>query len=188
MSYYMVDQLVPDVTLYMHEVDPELAGGCAIDNTDAFTWKIQKVSEVLAGKKVVIFGLPGAFTPTCTNNQLPGYDARFNDFKALGVDEIYCTSVNDAFVMDKWGVELGVQNVKMLPDGNGEFADSIGMLVKKANLGFGYRSWRYAMLVDNLKIVGVWSEPGQMYNCPTDPYGVSAPDNVYNEVKEILGE
>lgn len=103
-------------------------------------------------KKVVVFSLPGAFTPTCSSNHLPRYEELYDEFKALGVDEIVCVSVNDAFVMFKWGREIGAKNVFLLPDGNGEFTRKMGMLVDKSNLGFGLRSWRYSMFVNDCKI------------------------------------
>ena len=178
---------LPDTTFYMHEMEEGFEGGCAIDGSAGFKWVIKRAQDLFADKKVVIFGLPGAFTPTCTNSQLPGYDAMAEDFKALGVDEIWCTSVNDAFVMDKWKVELGVQNVKMLPDGNGTFAEAMGMLVDKSNLGFGKRSWRYAALIDNLEVKEMWVEDAWSSDlAATDPYGVSSPENVYTQVKARL--
>lgn len=173
--------LLPDVVFHMRERDETIGG----DNP--FKWVRKTTGELFSGKKVVIFGLPGAFTPTCSNSQLPGYEEMFDDFEALGIDEVWCTSVNDAFVMYQWGLAQGVKNVRLLPDGNGDFADSLGMLVDKSNLGFGKRSWRYAMYVDNLNIVDMWSEESHMDNCPTDPYGESAPHNVYQKLKNLIG-
>lgn len=177
----MYTTMVPDITFVMHEMEEGYEGGCAIDGSAAFKWVRKTASELFGGKKVIVFGLPGAFTPTCTNSQLPGFDSMFDQFKDKGIDEIWCTSVNDPFVMDKWKVESGIKNVKMLPDGNGDWAKALGMLVDKSNLGFGQRSWRYAMVIDDLKIVenNVFVEdnfPGDLY--PTDPYGVSSPENV----------
>lgn len=185
MMIFPEDKL-PDTTHYMHEMDDDLAGGCAIDGTSGFTWKTVKTTDLFANKKVVIFGLPGAFTPTCTNSQLPGFDVLYEEFKALGVDEIWCTSVNDAFVMDKWKVELDVHNVKMLPDGNGDFARAAGMLVNKENLGFGERSWRYALYADNMVVKEIFEEPGYMSLSPDDPYGVSSPENVLQHLKNMV--
>ena len=99
-------------------------------------------NELFKGKTVVVFGLPGAFTPTCSSTHLPGYESSYSEFKDLGIDEIYCLSVNDAFTMFQWGRHLGAENVKLLPDGSGDFTRLMGMLVKKDNLGFGNRSWR----------------------------------------------
>lgn len=173
--------LLPDTTFYTHQRTTE-EEGCSIDGSAPFEWKIVTTKDLFSGKKVIIFGLPGAFTPTCSNNQLPGYERMFEQFKEKGVDEIWCTSVNDAFVMDAWARDQGLSNVKMLPDGNGDFAKAIGMLVKKNNLGFGERSWRYAMLVDDLDVVQMWAEEGGMHNCPADPYQKSAPEFVLSQI------
>lgn len=161
-----MDNYLSDVTFYMRERDESIA-----DNP--FKWVYKTTKDLFAGKKVVVFGLPGAFTPTCSTQQLPLYEQMYQEFMDAGVDEIWCTSVNDAFVMYQWAKHQGVQNVKMLPDGNGNFADSLGMLVDKQNLGFGKRSWRYSMLVNDMKIVRLFEEPGFMGNCPIDPYECS---------------
>jgi peroxiredoxin len=173
--------LLPDTTFYT-QVKTQEEEGCAIDGSASFEWKIVTTKDLFAGKRVIIFGLPGAFTPTCSNNQLPGYEKMFDLFREKGIDEIWCTSVNDAFVMEAWARDQGLVNVKMLPDGNGDFAKAIGMLVKKNNLGFGERSWRYAMLVDDLDVVNMWAEEGGMHNCPADPYQKSAPEAVLAEL------
>jgi peroxiredoxin len=111
-------------------------------------WISLKTDEIFSDKTVVIFALPGAFTPTCSSTHLPGYVALSSELKAAGVDEIYCLSVNDSFVMNAWAKEQRVDNeVSMLPDGNGTFSEGMGMLVDKSDLGFGPRSWRYSMLV-----------------------------------------
>jgi peroxiredoxin len=163
---------IPDVVVHMRERDESLGG----DNP--FKWVRKMTSELFAGKKVVIFGLPGAFTPTCTNEQLPNFERLYDEFVAEGIDEVWCTSVNDAFVMNCWAKQLGIEKVKMLPDGSGQFADGLGYLVDKSNLGFGKRSWRYAVVVDNLSIVRWFDEEGLTDNCPDDPYEVSNPENV----------
>jgi peroxiredoxin len=105
--------------------------------------------QQFAGKRVIVFGLPGAFTPTCSTQQLPGFDENFEKFQEKGIDEIYCVSVNDTFVMNSWFESLGIKNVYPLPDGNGEFTHLIGAECSKSNLGFGYRSWRYAAVVND---------------------------------------
>lgn len=138
----------------------------------------KSTSDLFSGKRVVVFSLPGAFTPTCSTYQLPGYDEKYGEFKELGIDEIYCVSVNDGFVMNAWGKELGIENVKLIPDGNGEFTHAMGMSVAKTNLGFGFRSWRYAMVVKDGEIEMLFEEPGKIGNCPIDPYEVSDPDTV----------
>ena len=127
---------------------------------------------------MVIFALPGAFTPTCSSFQLPGFETQFSQFQEKGIDEIYCLSVNDSFVMNAWFEGQGVENVRPLPDGNGEFTQLIGASVKKANLGFGIRSWRYAMVVNDGVIERMFAEAGYGDNIDTDPYEVSSPENV----------
>ena len=134
--------------------------------------------EQFAGKRVVVFALPGAFTPTCSSFQLPGFETQFSQFQEKGIDEIYCLSVNDSFVMNAWFEGQGVENVRPLPDGNGEFTQLIGASVKKANLGFGIRSWRYAMVVNDGVIERMFAEAGYGDNIDTDPYEVSSPENV----------
>lgn len=175
----MFREVLPDTMFYMRERDPLL-----YKDPNPFKWVYKTTKDLFAGKKVIIFGLPGAFTPTCSNSQLPGFEELAEDFYAEGIDEIWCTSVNDAFVMYQWGLAQGVKNVRLLPDGNGDFANSLGMLVDKSNLGFGKRSWRYAMYVDNLEIKSFMAEDGCMENCPDDPYGNSAPENVLKVIRE----
>jgi len=182
------NEWLPEVTFEMREKveGSEGTGGCVVEGANPYKWAPKKTSELFAGKRVLIFGLPGAFTPTCSNSQLPGYEALYDEFTALGVDEIWCTSVNDAFVMFKWAEDIGAKRVRMLPDGNGDFAKALGHLVDKQNLGFGKRSWRYAMYVDNMKIKNEWAEDGFMNLCPADPYEKSAPEYVIGELKKYL--
>jgi len=143
------------------------------DDSGEFNWKSVSTSDIFDGKKIVFFSLPGAFTPTCSSTHLPGYEAMFDEFKSHGVDEVYCISVNDAFVMNAWSKDQGVQNVKMLPDGSGELTRKLGMLVKKDDLGFGMRSWRYSAFVDNGIIKKAFVEAGFSDDCPSDPFEVS---------------
>ncbi len=150
----------------------------SVDGPNPFRWEDKTTEDLFGGKKVVVFSLPGAFTPTCSSNHLPRYDELYDEFKALGVDEIICVSVNDAFVMFKWGKELGNQNIFLLPDGNGEFTRKMGMLVDKSNLGFGMRSWRYSMLVNDGNIEKAFVEPDFGDLCPTDPFEVSDADTM----------
>jgi peroxiredoxin len=158
---------VPNV-VFKTRVRDESVGG-----ENPFRWQDVSSDEIFKGKKVVLFGLPGAFTPTCSSTHLPGYEAHYDDFKNLGVDEVYCLSVNDAFVMYQWAKNLNVAKVKMLPDGNADFTRGLGMLVKKENLGFGDRSWRYSMLIEDGIIKKVFIEPGFADNHPEDPFEVS---------------
>ncbi|WP_164658797.1 peroxiredoxin [Tropicibacter sp. Alg240-R139] len=163
---------LPDVTFHTRVRD-EAVGG---DNP--FRWEDKTTADYFAGKRVVLFSLPGAFTPTCSTYQLPGFENGHGDFTAQGIDEIYCMSVNDSFVMNKWAEGQNLKNVKVIPDGSGEFTRKMGMLVDKDNLGFGMRSWRYAAIVTNGVVEAWFEEPGLMDNCPEDPYGVSSPETV----------
>ncbi|MBO9449494.1 peroxiredoxin [Tropicibacter sp. R16_0] len=163
---------LPDVTFHTRVRD-EAVGG-----ENPFRWEDKTTADYFAGKRVVLFSLPGAFTPTCSTYQLPGFENGHADFAAQGIDEIYCMSVNDSFVMNKWAEGQGLKNVKVIPDGSGEFTRKMGMLVDKDNLGFGMRSWRYAAIVDNGVVEAWFEEPGLMDNCPEDPYGVSSPETV----------
>ena len=145
-------------------------------------------SELFNGKRVVIFSLPGAFTPTCSAYQLPGFEEKYDDFLGLGIDDIYCISVNDGFVMNAWAKDQDIEKVTLIPDGNAYFTRSMGMLVNKSNLGFGDRSWRYAAVVDNGIIEKLFVEAGQRDNADTDPYEVSTPENVFEYVKTTVRE
>jgi len=145
-------------------------------------------AELFDGKRVVIFSLPGAFTPTCSAYQLPGFEEKYEEFIALGIDAIYCISVNDGFVMNAWAQDQNIEKVKLIPDGNAYFTRSMGYLVNKSNLGFGDRSWRYAAVVDNGVIEKIFVEDGLRDNADTDPYEVSTPENVLEYVKASVRE
>ncbi len=138
-----------------------------------YEWQDVTSSDLFDGKKIVIFSLPGAFTPTCSSTHLPGYETNFDEFKALGVDDIYCISVNDSYVMNAWAKDQDVKNVKVVPDGNGELTRKMGMLVSKSIEGFGMRSWRYSALVDDGVVKKAFVEPNFSDDCPTDPFEVS---------------
>jgi len=145
-------------------------------------------SELFDGKRVVIFSLPGAFTPTCSAYQLPGFEEKFEEFQALGIDAIYCISVNDGFVMNAWAQDQNIKNVKLIPDGNAYFTRSMGQLVAKANLGFGHRSWRYAAVVNNGIIEKLFEEEGKQDNAASDPYEATTPEAVYEYVKSTVNK
>lgn len=132
-------------------------------------WRKVSTDEIFGGKTVVVFSLPGAFTPTCSSTHVPGYNELAPAFRANGVDRIVCISVNDAFVMNEWAANQGANDVMFLPDGNGEFTAGMGQLVDKGELGFGKRSWRYSMLVRNGIVEKMFVEP----NKPGDPFEVS---------------
>jgi len=137
-------------------------------------WKDVTTDSLFSGKKVILFALPGAFTPTCSSTHLPRYNQLANTFKASGVDEIICLSVNDTFVMNAWKQDQEAENITVIPDGNGEFSEGMGMLVDKKDLGFGQRSWRYSMLVDNGTITKMFIEPMK----DGDPFEVSDADTM----------
>ncbi|MGB0636357.1 MAG: peroxiredoxin [Gammaproteobacteria bacterium] len=168
----MLNRKVPVVTFKTRVRDESIGG----DNP--YKWENKTSSDYFSEKKVILFSLPGAFTPTCSTYQLPDYEKLYPDFKASGVDAIYCMSVNDAFVMNAWGKQQGLKNVGLIPDGSGEFTRKMGMLVAKDNLGFGMRSWRYAAVINDGIIEAWFEEPGFEDNHGDDPYGESSPQNV----------
>ena len=176
---------LPKVTFKIREGDLVEEGGCSFEEGK---WTKKTTDEIFGNKKIVLFSLPGAFTPTCTSQQLPGYEKLYDSFKAYGIDEIYCVSVNDSFVMNAWACHEGIQKVKVLPDGSGLFTEGMGMLVKKDDKGFGERSWRYAAIVDNGVVVKMFEEPGKEHDCADDPYGESSPETVMNYLKIKNGD
>ena len=141
-------------------------------------WTSVTTNDLFKGKTVVLFALPGAFTPTCSSTHLPRYNELAPVFAKEGVDSIICLSVNDPFVMEAWAGDQGADNIFMLPDGNGEFTDGMGMLVDKADLGFGKRSWRYSMLVKDGVVEKMFIEP----DVPGDPFQVSDADTMLNYI------
>jgi peroxiredoxin len=175
----MIGRETPNVTLKTRLRDESVEG------PNPFRWQDVQTGDLFKGKRVVVFALPGAFTPTCSTEQCPAYERSYDDLKSAGADEVYCLSVNDAFVMFQWGKNLGLQKTKLLPDGSGAFTRRMGMLINKDHLGFGQRSWRYAMVVDDGEIVGWFEEPGiNDEGADEDPYGESAPEKVLEWLKE----
>jgi glutaredoxin-like protein len=152
-------QRVPNVTFRIRE------------NND---WKTVTTDEIFNGKTVVVFSLPGAFTPTCSSTHLPRFNELAPVFRANGVDTIACISVNDPFVMAEWAKDQEAENIVMIPDGNGTFTEGMGQLVDKSDLGFGKRSWRYSMLVRDGVVEKMFVEP----NKPGDPFEVSDADTM----------
>lgn len=139
-----------------------------------FDWVDMSSADVFKGKRVVVFALPGAFTPTCSTTHVPGYEADHAAMLAAGVDDVYCLSVNDAFVMYQWSLKQGATKVKMLPDGACSFTRGMGMSCHwTTERGFGERSWRYSMVVDDMKIEKMFAEPGFEQNSAPDPFEVS---------------
>ncbi len=169
---------VPDVTFKTRVRDESVEG------PNPYRWQDLTSDEIFKGKKIVLFSLPGAFTPTCSSFQLPGYDKACGEMKSLGIDQVICLSVNDAFVMFNWAKSQNVENIFMLPDGNGDFTREMGMLVKKDNLGFGHRSWRYSVYVVDGVIEKIFPEAGMADNIPTDPYEVSDENTMLNYLRE----
>jgi glutaredoxin-like protein len=137
-------------------------------------WLERSSQQIFSGKTVVVFSLPGAFTPTCSSSHVPRYDELAAVFKGNGVDEVICVSVNDAFVMNEWQAQQQADNLTFLPDGSAEFTEGMGLLVNKDELGFGARSWRYSMLVRDGVIEKMFIEPQQ----PGDPFQVSDADTM----------
>ena len=169
---------IPDVTFQTRVRDDSLGG----DNP--FKWQMKTSSDYFGNKRVILFSLPGAFTPTCSTFQLPDFNKLYDDFKEFGIDEIYCISVNDSFVMNAWAKHHDIGKVKVIPDGSGEFTRKMGMLVKKDNLGFGLRSWRYAVIIENNEIIQSFIEAGFKDDAEDDPYVVSSPQNILKYLKE----
>ena len=163
---------VPDVVFKTRVGDAPVCGD------SSGLWHDVTTADIFTGKKVIVFALPGAFTPTCSSTHLPGYETRYEELAALGINAVYCISVNDAFVMDNWARDLRCKNVKLVPDGNADFTHGMGMLVEKRNVGFGERSWRYSMLVDDGVITKLFVEPGFSDDCSTDPFEVSDADTM----------
>ncbi len=178
----MLNRPVPEVTFKTRVRDE------AVEGPNPFRWQDVNSHEIFDGKRVVVFALPGAFTPTCSTEQCPAYERSYDDLRAAGADEVYCLSVNDAFVMFQWGKNLGIEKVKLLPDGSGHFTRRMGMLINKDHLGFGSRSWRYAMVVENGKVVAWFEEPGiNDDGSDEDPYVASKPENVLAWLKDNAG-
>ena len=150
----MTPQIVPNSTFHTRVRNENLKG------PNPYEWKKLTTNDVFSGKRVVLFAVPGAFTPTCSEDHLPGYEKHHDDLIAAGADAVYCLAVNDAFVMFQWAKALQIEKVLMLPDGNGDFSRKMGMLVQRTSNGMGMRSWRYSMFVHDGKIQRILIEPG----------------------------
>jgi peroxiredoxin len=174
----MEGRRVPSV-VFKTRVRDESVGG-----PNPFRWQDVRSKELFEGKRVVVFSLPGAFTPTCSNEQCPAFDQLYADICRHGIETVYCISVNDAFVMFQWGKQLGLKNVRLIPDGSGQFTRRMGMLVNKDHLGFGYRSWRYAMVVNDGVVEKWFEEPGiNDEGADEDPYGETHPAKMLDYLK-----
>lgn len=163
--------IIPDITLrYRFHYNTSLS----ITLNDNFgEWRLFHMHEELKNKRVVIFALPGAFTPTCGIAHAPRYESNYPYVRKLGIDEVYCTAVNDPFAVDQFRKSIMSSLIKYLPDGNGEFAKAMGVLTDMTHWNYGHRSWRYSMVVDNLKIEKMFMEPG-FPDRLDDPYGESS--------------
>jgi peroxiredoxin len=170
---------VPQNVVFKTRVRDESVGG-----PNPYRWEDVKSGDLFKRRRVVLFSLPGAFTPTCSTYQLPDFEKLYNEFTLHKISKIYCVSVNDAFVMNAWAKQQELKNVEVIPDGSGLFTKKMGALVKKDNLGFGVRSWRYAAVVKNGVIEKLFVEPGFEDNCSTDPYGETSHQNVLEWLKK----
>lgn len=149
-----------------------------------YEWSTLSTVTMFKGKRVAFFAVPGAFTPTCSSTHLPGYEYKYKEFMDLGISEVYCLSVNDSFTMNAWFQSLGIENVKPIPDGNGEFTRKMGFLIEKSNLCMNQRSWRYSMIVSDGVVEMMWVEPGINDNVEHDPFVVSDATTMLNYLKE----
>lgn len=163
----MTPQTVPDSVFHTRVRNDNLGG------PNPYEWKELTTDDVFAGKRVVLFAVPGAYTPACSDTHLPGYEAAHDAFTALGVDQVICLAVNDAFVLFNWAKAKDIAKVFMLPDGNGDFTRKMGMLVQRTSQGLGLRSWRYSMYVEDKVIRRMFVEPGFRDNPPGVPVQVS---------------
>ena len=172
----MIGQRIPDITFKTRVKDVE----------GNYDWKDVTTCDYFKGKSVILFSLPGAFTPTCSTYQLPNFEKKFAEFSLEGIDEIYCMSVNDAFVMNAWAKDQKLEYVKVIPDGSGRFTRGMGMLVRKDPEDFGYRSWRYAAHIEDCVVKKMWVEEGKMDDCPTDPYGATNPQEILEDLQNVV--
>jgi len=163
---------IPCVTFKTRVRDESIGG------PNPYRWEDVTSDSLLKGKRVVLFSLPGAFTPTCSTYQLPGFEENYDKIRNQNIDEVYCISVNDAFVMNAWAKHQNIQNVKVIPDGSGNFTRYMGMLIGKNHLGFGLRSWRYMAVINDGVVEKWWQEPGINNDGEDDdPYVETTPDN-----------
>jgi peroxiredoxin len=169
----MEGRKLPDV-VFKTRVRDESIGG-----SNPFRWQDRTTADFFAGKRTAVFSLPGAYTPTCSSKQCPAYDQAYDEIRRHGIDEVYCISVNDAFVMFQWAKSLNLKNIKYIPDGSGHFTRRMGMLINKEHLGFGYRSWRYSMVTRDGVVEKWFEEPGiNDAGEDDDPYEVTDPETM----------
>jgi peroxiredoxin len=168
---------VPEATFQSRVRNEALVG------PNPFEWKALSSDDIFTGKQVVLFALPGAFTPACSETHLPGFENLHDEFIAQGIDTVICLAVNDAFVMHQWALSLDIQKTFMLPDGNGEFSRKMGMLVERSGQGMGMRSWRYSILVNDGTIEKLFVEPGFKDNPSGVPVEVSDAETMLSHIK-----
>ena len=171
-----VEMTIPEVTWLRRSIT---------EGTVDYDWNAQTSKDIFEGKRVVVFALPGAFTPTCSSTHLPGYEARYESILSQDVDEVYCLSVNDSFVMNAWFSSIGINNVKPIADGNGNFTRQMGMLVRKEAVDFGMRSQRYSMVVDNGRVEMIFCEEGKEDNFAGDPFEISDATSMLNYLEAV---
>ena len=175
-SYWRsLPELVPSVVFHTREQGAD----------GEYFWRDLTSYELFANKQVLIFSLPGAFTPTCSTYQLPDFEKMAEDFYTLGIDLICCISMNDSFVMNAWAKANNLENILVIPDGSGVFTEGMMMQVTKDNLGFGRRSWRYAALVNNGRITDWFIEENKEDNIKEDPYHYTRPQYIFEQLDEI---
>jgi len=167
-------EMIPSVSFKTREMNPI---------TDKFEWVVTNTWELFAGRRVLMFALPGAFTPTCSTYQLPSFEQTADEFYAEGIQDILCMTVNDAFVCNAWAKANNLEEVQVIPDGSGKFTEAMNMMVDKDNLGFGRRSWRYACVVDNGTITDWFIEEGRDDNSTEDPYMYTNPQFILNSIR-----
>jgi peroxiredoxin len=175
-----VGRHVPDVD-FMVRVRDESVGG-----SNPYRWENVNSQDFFGQRRVILFSLPGAFTPTCSTYQLPGFEEHYEEFMDHGIDAVYCMSVNDSFVMNAWAKSQNIKKIVVIPDGNGQFTFELGMLVSKMNLGFGERSWRYAAIIDNGIIEAWFEEPGISDDAEEDPYGETSPEKILEYLSQKI--
>jgi len=173
---------IPHVVFKIREGDSSLSEDlCAIGGK----WITKSTEEYFKGKRVILFSLPGAFTPTCSSQQLPGFEKNAAKLKELGIEEIYCCSVNDSYVMNAWANKMNISKVKVIPDGSGLFTKYMGMLISKDHDGFGQRSWRYMAIINDGVVEKWWQEPGiNNSGSDDDPYVETTPENTIKYLSE----
>ena len=157
----------------------------ALGSDNPFEWQSVTTDELFANQRIVLFAVPGAFTPACSDTHLPGYEDRADEFTKLGIDKVICLSVNDAFVMRNWALSRNIEKVMMLPDGNGEFTRKMGMLVERTTQGLGLRSWRYSLYAENGEIRKLCVEPGFKDNPSGVPVQISDAETMLKYLRTI---